>query len=145
MLRWLDCSVDLVTTLRRALADDGSSFDTVDSLSPSPQLLSKSSISDGSLEKVETIAQHHLAKSEQRVNIWWVIEAPATLAELRMLVAVKLAVAPRHLFATLAKPKRTPTEADKARDDLVEFITRDLARWQFMRVVDETTLRGHSS
>lgn len=62
-----------------------------------------------------------------------------------MLVAVKLAVAPRQLFVTLAKPKRTATEADKARDELVEFITRDLAHWQFVRVADEKALRGHSA
>lgn len=72
------------------------------------------------------------------------IESPATLAELRMLVAVKLAVAPRRLFVTLAKPKATPDECDRARQELVEFVTRDLARWQFIRVVDEATLRGHS-
>ncbi len=78
------------------------------------------------------------------MNRGGVIEAPATIAELRMLVAVKLAVAPRQLFVTLAKPKRTPTEADKAREELVEFITRDLARWHFVRVVDERVQRGHS-
>ncbi len=73
------------------------------------------------------------------------IESPASLAELRMLVAVKLAVAARQLFVTLAKPKRKQTEADNARWELVEFITRDLAPWHFVRVVDEPALRGHSS
>ncbi len=61
-----------------------------------------------------------------------------------MLVAVKLAVAPLQLFVTLSKPKRTPFEADKAREELVEFITRDLARWHFVRVVYEQVLRGQS-
>ena len=70
------------------------------------------------------------------------IETPTTIAELRMLVAIKLAVAPRHMLAALAKPNAPAFVRDKARDDLVEFITRDLARWHFVRVVDPAALKG---
>ncbi len=70
------------------------------------------------------------------------IESPATIAELRMLVTIKLSVAPRHLLSALAKPKSPAFMRDKARDDLVEFITRDLARWHFVRVVDAAALKG---
>ena len=46
-----------------------------------------------------------------------------TLADLRMQLAIRLAVAPRHLFKTLWTPKARPHERDEARRLLVAHIT----------------------
>jgi hypothetical protein len=45
------------------------------------------------------------------------------LIYLRTVLAVRLAVAPRHLFRTLAM-RSTPDANDRARDELVGFVTQ---------------------
>lgn len=47
-----------------------------------------------------------------------------TLADLRMKLAVRLAVAPRSLFRQLWSPQSRPFERDAARDELVAHITQ---------------------
>jgi hypothetical protein len=47
-----------------------------------------------------------------------------TLADLRMKLAVRLAVAPRSLFKQLWLPQSRPYEKDAAREELVAFITQ---------------------
>ena len=46
-----------------------------------------------------------------------------TLADLRLRLSVRLAVAPRHLFKQLWAPKSRPHERDATREELVSFIT----------------------
>ena len=46
-----------------------------------------------------------------------------TLADLRVHLAVRLAVAPRHWFKRLWEPKARPYERDATRQELVTFIT----------------------
>ncbi len=45
------------------------------------------------------------------------------LADLRMQLAVKLAVAPRHVFKTLWSPQSRPGDTDSARQQLVDHMT----------------------
>ena len=49
------------------------------------------------------------------------------LAELRQRIVIRLAVAPRHLFERLWRPKTTPEERDLVRFDLVAHITEGWA------------------
>jgi len=46
-----------------------------------------------------------------------------TLADLRLRLSVRLAVAPRHLFKQLWEPRSRPHERDATREELVSFIT----------------------
>ncbi len=46
-----------------------------------------------------------------------------TVEDLRTHLRVRLAVAPRHLFKRLWEPKSRPHENDRARDELVTFVT----------------------
>lgn len=71
-----------------------------------------------------------------------IIDTPTTIAELRLLIAIKLAVAPRHWFTSLAKPKSPAHERDKVREKLVEFMTCDIDKWSFSRPVNDSA-RGH--
>lgn len=47
-----------------------------------------------------------------------------TVADLRMKLAVRLAVAPRQLFKTLWSPQSRPHETDAAREALLAHITQ---------------------
>lgn len=53
------------------------------------------------------------------------------LADLRTMLAVRLAVAPRRLFNVLWTPKSRPHERDASRNELVEFITHG---WDSMEI-----------
>lgn len=46
-----------------------------------------------------------------------------SVEDLRLRLKIRLAVAPRHLLNILWAPKSRPHETDKARDDLVAFVT----------------------
>jgi hypothetical protein len=64
------------------------------------------------------------------------------LAELRLRLQIRLAVAPRYLFKTLWSPQSRPLETDAARDDLVAFITEG---WDSLEIEATGPVhRGHS-
>lgn len=54
-----------------------------------------------------------------------------TVEDLRVRLAVRMAVAPRHLFKLLSEPKARPHERDQARAELVAFITHG---WDSMEI-----------
>jgi hypothetical protein len=66
---------------------------------------------------------------------------PIDLSELRLQMAVRLAVAPKRLFKVLAA-NGTPTDHDKARDELVALLT---AGWErFDLTGTQPPMTGHS-
>ena len=64
-------------------------------------------------------------------------DQPVPFDDVRMFLAIKLTIAPKGLIRALAMPSTPALERDKARDDLVEFLTRDMTRWSFTRPVDD--------
>lgn len=69
-------------------------------------------------------------------------ETPATIDDVRLLITIKLAVAPQHILAALAKPSTPAGLRDRARDELVAHLTRDMALWRFVKVVRSANLAG---
>lgn len=69
-------------------------------------------------------------------------EAPATIDDVRLLIAIKLAVAPQHILTALAKPSTPAAMRDRARDELVAHLTKDMALWRFVKVVRTANLAG---
>ena len=63
---------------------------------------------------------------------------PIPFEDVRMFLAIKIGIAPKGLIRALAKPSTPALEREKATDDLVEFMTRDMKRWSFARPVDDT-------
>jgi len=66
-----------------------------------------------------------------------------SVADLRMQLSIRLAVAPRHWFRALWQPKTPALMREAARKDLVEFITQG---WDSLDIEATTTheSRGHS-
>lgn len=60
-------------------------------------------------------------------------DEPVPFDDVRMFLAIKLTIAPKGLIRALAKPSTPALEREKARADLVEFMTRDMTRWTFLR------------
>ena len=53
-----------------------------------------------------------------------IMRTKLTLPDLRMRMALRLSVAPRHWFNTLWSPKARAHERDAVRKELIEFITQ---------------------
>lgn len=70
------------------------------------------------------------------------IETPLTIEEIRMLISIKVAVAPRTIFAQLAKSSTPALARDRACEVLVDHLTRDMRLWRFVRVVRAANLQG---
>jgi len=63
--------------------------------------------------------------------------------DLRLRIAIKLTVAPRHLFRDLWAPKTSALQRDAARENLVALITEG---WDSLEIEATTTheTQGHS-
>lgn len=55
---------------------------------------------------------------------------PIPVDDLRLILRIRLAIAPKHWFRGLWKPNETAIERDKLRDDLVDFITQGWEQYE---------------
>ena len=58
------------------------------------------------------------------------------LSDLRIRLAIRLAVAPRHILKRLWSPQTRPHEGDAARQEVVDFITQG---WESLEIEATTT------
>jgi hypothetical protein len=61
-------------------------------------------------------------------------QIPVPINDLREVLAVRLAVAPRHLLSILWKPGTAAHDRDKARTELIDFVTQGWEQYNVTRL-----------